>query len=329
MYFIFIKKRKSSLESTLGVDSHLDTKSNQEKKHRSRQRRTRNDFYFLSFDNELSNSGSSSSEEDNQNTEIQIRNQKIKDLVNTSNYEDEDADEQNEDDEQSDMTTSMTSRSSSITVGNEDDRELINPESRKELINYLFLNQKNTEEFFNGNLTSFMTALDTFFSQNKIMLFNENQKDQKKKQKNDLDSVCDQILSLYNDFVTLKSKSIPSATEITHFPIYKENLDKNNTNSQSSIKTDCDFVTTSYPEEKTITDDNDNRTIPATTGAFLMAIFGQLDHMLSNPLQINFLLTGIIARMAYFPQLLLRSFLLNHNIDVQSNIQTLVQVIFK
>ena len=61
-------------------------------------------------------------------------------------------------------------------------------------------------------------------------------------------------------------------------------------------------------------------------GPFLCAIFNRLDHILSNSLQINFILTGLVAKLAYYPHLLLRSFLLNHNIVVQANIKTLPQV---
>jgi len=325
--------KRNSPSSTPVDNSQLSTSNNNEKRpRRIRQRRTRNDFYFLSFDNELSDSGSSSSEAEIEGTETktQVKTQNI----NASNYEDQDVDDEDYDDDGGDLTSSMTSRSSSLTVNNEgnsqvfsnyneDDCELMNSENRKELIDFLFSNQQNNQKFLNGNLSSFMTALDTFFSQKKIILSAE---DQKRKINNDVNSVCDQILSLYNELITLQ-KSIP-CSEITHFPVYEENTDKMNTNSQNSINMEGESVVACYTEEASAIYDNARQVTPGTTGPFLMAVFGRLEHMLSNPLQINFLLTGIIARLAYYPQLLLRSFLLNHNLVVQPNVQTLIQVIF-
>ena len=69
-----------------------------------------------------------------------------------------------------------------------------------------------------------------------------------------------------------------------------------------------------------------NDQVEADIGPFLAALFERMEHMLSNPLQVNFLVTGILARLAYYPQLLLRSFLLNHNLVVQPNVKTLGQV---
>ena len=71
---------------------------------------------------------------------------------------------------------------------------------------------------------------------------------------------------------------------------------------------------------------NSNLSNETDIGPFLCALFNRLDHMLNNSLQINFLLTGLFAKLAYYSQLLLRSFLLNHNLVVQSNIKTLIQV---
>ena len=61
-------------------------------------------------------------------------------------------------------------------------------------------------------------------------------------------------------------------------------------------------------------------------GPFLCALLNRLDHMLSNSLQINFLVTGIFARLAYYPQILLRSFLLNNSLVLQPNVKSLIQV---
>lgn len=51
-----------------------------------------------------------------------------------------------------------------------------------------------------------------------------------------------------------------------------------------------------------------------------------MENMLSNSLQANLLLTGILAQLAAFPQPLLRSFLLNTNLVFQPSVRSLFQV---
>ena len=63
-------------------------------------------------------------------------------------------------------------------------------------------------------------------------------------------------------------------------------------------------------------------------GPFLKAIFTRLEQMLNNSLQINVLLTGLIARLCYYPQPILRSYLLDHNLVLESNVKSLIQVNF-
>ncbi|KAK2517580.1 hypothetical protein Q9233_013015 [Columba guinea] len=53
------------------------------------------------------------------------------------------------------------------------------------------------------------------------------------------------------------------------------------------------------------------------TGPFVSALFGKLENMLHNSLYVNFLLTGLVAQLACYPQPLLRSFLLNTNMVFQ------------
>ena len=63
-------------------------------------------------------------------------------------------------------------------------------------------------------------------------------------------------------------------------------------------------------------------------GPFLRLIFGKLENMLQNSLSVNLLLTGIIARLAHYCQPLLRSFLLNHSLVLETNVKSLFQVGF-
>ncbi|XP_038674907.1 FTS and Hook-interacting protein-like [Scyliorhinus canicula] len=63
------------------------------------------------------------------------------------------------------------------------------------------------------------------------------------------------------------------------------------------------------------------------TGSFIAVLFAKLENMLQNSLYVNFLLTGIIAQLACYPQPLLRSFLLNTNMVFQPSVKSLIQVL--
>ncbi|KAJ8255555.1 hypothetical protein COCON_G00194190 [Conger conger] len=63
------------------------------------------------------------------------------------------------------------------------------------------------------------------------------------------------------------------------------------------------------------------------TGPFMVVVFAKLECMLQNSLYVNILLTGIVARLACYPQHLLRSFLLNTNMVFQPSVKSLVQVL--
>ncbi|XP_043928769.1 FHF complex subunit HOOK interacting protein 1B-like [Protopterus annectens] len=63
------------------------------------------------------------------------------------------------------------------------------------------------------------------------------------------------------------------------------------------------------------------------TGPFLAVLFTKLENMLHNSLYVNFLLTGMIAQLACYPQPLLRSFLLNTNMVFQPSVKSLIQVL--
>ena len=59
----------------------------------------------------------------------------------------------------------------------------------------------------------------------------------------------------------------------------------------------------------------------------MMTIFTKLDSMMENSLYVNLLLTGIVSRLACYPQPLLRSFLLNTNMVFQPSVRSLLQVL--
>ncbi|BFZ24048.1 hypothetical protein BsWGS_27087 [Bradybaena similaris] len=66
---------------------------------------------------------------------------------------------------------------------------------------------------------------------------------------------------------------------------------------------------------------------PPNIGPFLSAVFARLEGMISNSLYFNLLLTGVLSRLAAYPQPLLRSFLLNQNLVFQPSVKSLIQVL--
>ncbi|XP_078118985.1 FHF complex subunit HOOK-interacting protein 1A [Sander vitreus] len=63
------------------------------------------------------------------------------------------------------------------------------------------------------------------------------------------------------------------------------------------------------------------------TGPFVSVLLSRLENMPSNSLHVNLLLTGILAKLAAYPQPLLRSFLLNTNLVFQPTVRSLYQVL--
>lgn len=61
-------------------------------------------------------------------------------------------------------------------------------------------------------------------------------------------------------------------------------------------------------------------------GIFLDVVLRKLECMTSNNLYVNLHLTGLISRLAIYPQPLLQSFLLNHSLVFQPSIRSLFQV---
>ncbi|RMB89584.1 hypothetical protein DUI87_34007 [Hirundo rustica rustica] len=67
--------------------------------------------------------------------------------------------------------------------------------------------------------------------------------------------------------------------------------------------------------------------LPVSPGPFVSVLFGKLENMPHNSLYVNFLLTGLVAQLACYPQPLLRSFLLNTNMVFQPSVKSLLQVL--
>lgn len=67
----------------------------------------------------------------------------------------------------------------------------------------------------------------------------------------------------------------------------------------------------------------------ASVGLFLDILLEKLSHMLSNNVYVNLHLTGLISRLAIYPQTLLQSYLLNYQLVFQPNVRSIFQVSFK
>lgn len=309
------RNKKSKSNEEILRNSKKNTPSRAKRSTR-RNRASANDFYILSFDNELSETSSDSSSSQSS-------------LDEAVHDQDDDEDLNEDDDDQT-----ATSVSSSMTINNDsgsfssshnnkssstNSSDPLMNQHRQLIIEYLFSNEENNKLYLNSNLNNFLGALDSFF---------ENTNEIKDSSNNtELNLLCDQILSVYNElFVNpITQETKPSETldkqvvlahNLTTFPTF---INESSNSSNSSINTNNQTFDSGVESTNSTSKEND-------IGPFLCALLNRLDHMLTNSLQINFLITGIFARLACYPQLVIRSFLLNHNLVLQPNIKSLIQV---
>ncbi|KAJ8676253.1 hypothetical protein QAD02_012039 [Eretmocerus hayati] len=66
---------------------------------------------------------------------------------------------------------------------------------------------------------------------------------------------------------------------------------------------------------------------PPSVGIFLDILLKKLESMMDNNVFVNLHLTGLISRLAIYPQPLLQSFLLNHSLVFQPSIKSLFQIL--
>ncbi len=225
-----------------------------------------------------------------------------------------------------------------------------NEECRQKLVEYLFTNKEKTKQYLESNLNDFLGALDNFFQLNEANIKSET------KTNNDINILCDQIVNIYNDIFVMKQNSTNlendnlNKSEKNNLEI-ETNADMNKTKNSLKLTVFPNYVNESKQLDgsaSSLGDDNNGNNLTSNKslvnnstesssslsvsketdiGPFLCAIFNRLEHMLSNSLQVNFLVTGLLARLAYYPQILLRSFLLNHNhLTIQPNMKSLFQV---
>lgn len=61
-------------------------------------------------------------------------------------------------------------------------------------------------------------------------------------------------------------------------------------------------------------------------GNFIQTLFQKLENMPQNSFYVNIVLTAVLTRLCYYPQPLLKSFLLNYNMVLKPGVQSLFQV---
>ncbi|CAM1302857.1 FAM160A1 (predicted) [Pycnogonum litorale] len=76
-----------------------------------------------------------------------------------------------------------------------------------------------------------------------------------------------------------------------------------------------------------VSNNNDSMHGIPDVGPFLSVLLTKLENMMHNTIYVNLQLTGLISRLAMYPQPLLRSFLLSHNIVFQPTVRSLFQVL--
>jgi hypothetical protein len=242
----------------------------------------------------------------------------------------------------------------------------ISLEMRKKLVDYLYLNEMNHHNMLlNDGLNEFLLGIDRFFLESDLKAFNNRK--MKHKEVNSffdkLDKMYDSIIKLgqeknqkeeHSVNIVVKEPLSPSSSSttssdnqnnqikvdavsinLTAFPAYNGNdsfdssSDSVNTNSQAAIDSGIESTKDFNKEAGQNPTTNNNMN---DIGPFLNAVLMRLDLMLNNSLEINLLVTGLVGRLAYYPQLLIRSFLLNPDNSsvsalLQPNVKNLLQVL--
>jgi hypothetical protein len=192
------------------------------------------------------------------------------------------------------------------------DNDDIYIKNRNLVIDYYFSNQQTADTYLNSTLNSFLKSLD-----------NLNLIDYKKSLTVEtVETICSEIIKIYSSICENKQQQPQQPQMMITTSI--ENDDSNDENEMMKL---VSFKT--YISQQISTFSDSNLLINSTAGdigPFLKAIFNRLEQMLNNSLQINVLLTGLIARLCHYPQPILRSYLLDHNLVLESNVKSLIQV---
>jgi hypothetical protein len=181
------------------------------------------------------------------------------------------------DNELSSNESSFLSRSSSeISLNNNNNNNEDLLSIKETLIKLIFSSQSSIDNYLNSSLGNFLSILDKI--EIKSAKKNEN-----------IEKIFESFLNLYQE----TSKKV------------------SNSNDSGPLKR-----TSSLESLKSIQIDTLDDAIVTDLGPFMKTLFDKLEKILINPIQINFLVTGIISRLAYFPQPIVRSILLDYKANL-------------
>lgn len=97
-------------------------------------------------------------------------------------------------------------------------------------------------------------------------------------------------------------------------------------NKGSSLKAPDDLQIPFKRSKSTNDSETKKQQMDPDLGPFLSTLFQKLERMPQNSFYVNLILTGVVSRLALYPQPLLRSFLLNYNMVLKPGVRSLFQV---
>ena len=97
-------------------------------------------------------------------------------------------------------------------------------------------------------------------------------------------------------------------------------------NKGSSLKASDDLQIPIKRSKSTNDSETKKQQVDPDLGPFLSTLFQKLERMPQNSFYVNLILTGVVSRLALYPQPLLRSFLLNYNMVLKPGVRSLFQV---
>ncbi|XP_058788639.1 FHIP family protein AGAP011705 isoform X2 [Phymastichus coffea] len=116
-----------------------------------------------------------------------------------------------------------------------------------------------------------------------------------------------------------------SMSESLHLSPKNKLTNKVQSKKRNGMPKNDHVVHLNWKERQQIAAEVDTR--PPSVGIFLDILLKKLEYMTENSVYVNLHLTGLISRLAIYPQPLLQSFLLNHSLVFQPSIKSLFQVL--
>lgn len=96
--------------------------------------------------------------------------------------------------------------------------------------------------------------------------------------------------------------------------------------NQRRVLTSLDDTHIPQKRSKSANEDEQKPRVP-DLGLFITTLFQKVERMPQNSFYVNLILTGVVSRLALYPQPLLRSFLLNYNMVLKPGVRSLFQIL--